>query len=66
MFGKVDVQRFFEHGLHHAFGYVQHIVARHKAHFHIDLRKFGLTVAARIFVAVTARYLKIAVKTRNH
>jgi hypothetical protein len=42
------------------------IVPVHKAHFHIELRKLRLAVAALIFIAETARNLKIAVITGDH
>lgn len=56
----------FEHRAKHVFGNVEDIIAGDKAHFDIDLRELRLTVASRVFIAVAACNLKVAVKTGDH
>ena len=63
---QIRADGLFEHRAEHIFGNVEDIIAGNKAHFDIDLGELRLAVAARVFIAVAAGNLKVAVKTGDH
>src|SRR5512136_2239972 len=58
------------HGRDHrrveAFHHCQYVVALYKRHLKVELRKFGLAIAAQVFIAEAAGDLEIAIHTRYH
>ena len=65
-FFYIDTTNHLEQMLGHSFENVQHVFLFHKAHFAVDLCKFGLAVRTQVFVTKTFHDLEITVETRNH
>ena len=65
-FFYIDAPDHLEQMLGHSFENVQHVFLLHKAHFAVDLCKFGLAVRTQVFVTETFHDLEITVETGNH
>ena len=61
-----NAARLLKYPLHQAFRNLQHIVYTGEGHFDIQLRELQLPVCTGIFVAETARNLKIPVYAAHH
>lgn len=63
---QIDIEDFFEDRANHFFANVLYIFGLDKAHFDVDLCKFGLAIESQIFVAEASSDLVIAVESRHH
>ena len=66
-FAEVEPDSLFENALYKTFDRIHNVFDFvDETHFDVDLRKFGLTVCAKVFVAEAFGNLKISVEARNH
>ena len=66
LLGRLEVPNLAEHFGHELVEHRHHVVLVHEGHFHVDLRKFRLTVGAEVFVAEALGNLEVAVHAGNH
>ena len=63
---QVNVQHLLEHLADHALEHVTNVLFTQKGRFDIDLREFGLTVGAQVFVAEALGDLVVTVVAGHH
>src|SRR5581483_1118751 len=64
--GNVHAERGFPNALEQAFDEIVNVFALDEGHFDVHLREFGLTVGAKVFVAIAACELKIFFDAADH